>query len=155
MTQDDLGRWLRLLEGTSACEIEHDDGRTRIRLVRQVHRHTSLATTGIPIATVLPPTGATPMEVVAGKARSVRHCISAGLVGTFYRSPSPDQAPFVRVGDIVQEGQTLAIIEAMKLLNSIDADRAGRIVEIGVEDGASVMPDSLLFVLEPLEPAYV
>jgi acetyl-CoA carboxylase biotin carboxyl carrier protein len=77
------------------------------------------------------------------------------MTGTFYRSPAPDQPPFVAVGDVVKEGQTIAVVEAMKLLNALEADCNGRLVEILVEDGVAVSPDTKLFAIEPLEGANV
>ncbi|PIN23220.1 Acetyl-CoA carboxylase [Handroanthus impetiginosus] len=71
------------------------------------------------------------------------------MAGTFYRSPAPGEPPFVKVGDQVQKGQVLCIIEAMKLMNEIEADRSGTIVEILVEDGKPVSFDTPLFVIEP------
>ncbi|XWS57256.1 hypothetical protein CRYUN_Cryun09bG0158600 [Craigia yunnanensis] len=71
------------------------------------------------------------------------------MAGTFYRSPAPGEPPFVKVGDKVQKGQALCVIEAMKLMNEIDADQSGTIVEILVEDGKAVSIDMPLFVIEP------
>ncbi|VVE78665.1 acetyl-CoA carboxylase biotin carboxyl carrier protein [Pandoraea sputorum] len=161
MTHEALASLLRLIEGTSVCEIEHDDGRTRIRLIRQTQQtqprrantHVSQGTQSAATAPQDP--GPTQASVTQPVAKPVAYAITAGLVGTFYRSSAPDQPPFVSVGDVVQEGQTLAIVEAMKLLNSIDADRAGRVTEIVAQDGAAVTPDTVLFRITPLEHAHV
>ena len=75
--------------------------------------------------------------------------IEAPMVGTFYRAPAPDADPFVDVGSQIGEGDTLCIIEAMKLMNEIEADTNGEIVEILVEDGESVEYGQPLFVVEP------
>ncbi|MFB4304035.1 acetyl-CoA carboxylase biotin carboxyl carrier protein [Actinomadura sp. NTSP31] len=77
------------------------------------------------------------------------HAVTAPLVGTFYRSPRPGAAPFVEVGDLVEAGQTVAIVEAMKLMNTIGADVAGRVVEICVDDAAPVEFDQPLMRIEP------
>ena len=69
------------------------------------------------------------------------------IVGTFYRSPSPDEDPFVNVGDTVEKGQTLCIVEAMKIMNEIESDYAGEIKKIFVEDGEPVEYDQPLFVI--------
>lgn len=79
------------------------------------------------------------------------HRVRAPLVGTFYRSPQPGAAPFVEVGDVVEEGRQVAIIEAMKLMNPITVDRAGRVVEVLVRDGEPVEYDQPLLVLEPVQ----
>jgi len=75
--------------------------------------------------------------------------VRSPLVGTFYVAPSPDADPFVRVGDEVEAGQTLAIVEAMKLMNPIVADEAGVVVEVLVSDAESVEYDQALLLLRP------
>ena len=75
--------------------------------------------------------------------------ICSPMVGTFYRSPSPDSAPFVQVGDEVEPGQTLCIIEAMKLMNEIEAEQRGRIAKVLAENGQPVEFGQPLFLLEP------
>ncbi|MGW3785504.1 acetyl-CoA carboxylase biotin carboxyl carrier protein [Micromonospora chokoriensis] len=78
-----------------------------------------------------------------------RAAVRAPIVGTFYRSPEPGASPFVTVGDLVRPGQPVAIVEAMKLMNEVTADRAGRVVAILVEDGQSVEYDQPLVELDP------
>ncbi len=75
--------------------------------------------------------------------------ITAPLVGTFYRSPSPGAPPFVEVGQDVAAGQQVAIVEAMKLMNPVEADRPGRVVDVSVTDGTAVEYGEVLFVLAP------
>ncbi|AUT60523.1 acetyl-CoA carboxylase biotin carboxyl carrier protein [Paraburkholderia sp. SIMBA_049] len=75
------------------------------------------------------------------------HVVTSPMVGTFYRAPSPGADPFVQVGDTVKEGQTICIIEAMKLLNEIESDAAGVIKEILVENGQAVEYGQPLFVI--------
>lgn len=77
--------------------------------------------------------------------------IRSPMVGTFYRRPSPEKAPFVQVGDLIQKGQVVCIIEAMKLFNEIQSEVAGKIVRILVEDAQAVEYDQPLFEVEPLE----
>ena len=72
------------------------------------------------------------------------------MVGMFYRSPSPDSPPFVEEGDVVSEGQTLCIIEAMKIMNEIEADVKGRVVRVLIENAKPVEYNTPLFLLEPL-----
>jgi len=71
------------------------------------------------------------------------------MVGTFYRAPSPGAAPFVNVGDSVKEGQTVCIIEAMKLMNEIEAEVRGRVAQISVENGQPVEYGQTLFLIDP------
>lgn len=79
--------------------------------------------------------------------------VRAPLVGTFYQAPGPGLAPFVEVGHVVEPGQQLAIIEAMKLMNAINADCHGRVKAVHVQDGVPVEFDQPLFDLEPLDEA--
>jgi acetyl-CoA carboxylase biotin carboxyl carrier protein len=72
------------------------------------------------------------------------------MVGTFYRSPAPDADPFVEVGDVIEVGQTVCIIEAMKLMNEIEAETKGRVVRILVENAQPVEFGQKLFLVEPL-----
>ena len=71
------------------------------------------------------------------------------MIGTFYVSANPESPPFVNVGDVVKKGQTLCVIEAMKLFNEIESDIAGKIVEVLVEDANPVEYDQPLFVIDP------
>ncbi len=77
------------------------------------------------------------------------HEIKSPIVGTFYRAPAPDAAPFVQIGTEVQPGTVLCIVEAMKLMNEIESDVRGKIVRIMVENGQPVEYDQTLFLLEP------
>lgn len=77
--------------------------------------------------------------------------IKAPMIGTFYRSPGPDKDPFVKVGDHVKEGETVCIIEAMKLFNEIEAEFSGKITKILVDDATPVEYDQPLFLVEPDE----
>jgi acetyl-CoA carboxylase biotin carboxyl carrier protein len=79
-----------------------------------------------------------------------RHAIVAPLVGTFYRASEPGAKPFVEEGDVVDEGQTVAIVEAMKLMNHVNADRSGQVAEIVVSDGEWVEFEQVLIYLEPV-----
>jgi acetyl-CoA carboxylase biotin carboxyl carrier protein len=76
------------------------------------------------------------------------HEIKSPIVGTYYRSPAPDAAPFIQVGSVIRPGAVLCIIEAMKLMNEIEADVAGKIVKIMVENGQPVEYDQTLFLVE-------
>ena len=85
----------------------------------------------------------------AGAAADNRHPVVAPLVGTFYRRLGPGAKAFVEEGDVVEEGQTVAILEAMKLMNQVKADRAGKIAEIIAKDGDWVEFEQVLMYLEP------
>jgi acetyl-CoA carboxylase biotin carboxyl carrier protein len=79
--------------------------------------------------------------------------VAAPMVGTFYHAPAPGEPAFVKVGDVVEPGQQVGILEAMKLMNPIEADRAGRVVEILVPDATPVEYDQPLIALVPVEDA--
>ena len=72
------------------------------------------------------------------------------MVGTFYKAPAPDAAPFVKEGDIVKEGQTVCVIEAMKLMNEIKSEIKGKVTKVMVENGQAVDFGQALFVIEPV-----
>ncbi|MFT5511942.1 MAG: acetyl-CoA carboxylase biotin carboxyl carrier protein [Bacteroidia bacterium] len=76
--------------------------------------------------------------------------IKSPMIGTFYRSPSPDKPNFVEVGDEIREGQTICIVEAMKLFNEIESEVSGRIVKVLVDDASPVEYDQPLFIVEPI-----
>jgi acetyl-CoA carboxylase biotin carboxyl carrier protein len=107
--------------------------------------------TAAPAAIAVPAAGTGDPPAEAGRTAEGRTTITAPLVGTFYRCPEPGSPAFVDVGDPVESGQEVAIIEAMKLMNVITAEQPGRIVDILVADGAPVEYGQELFVVEPLE----
>jgi acetyl-CoA carboxylase biotin carboxyl carrier protein len=93
------------------------------------------------------PAGAAAAPAAPAAAAPQGHVVTSPMVGTFYRAPSPGADPFIQVGDTVKEGQTLCIIEAMKLLNEIESDHSGVIKEILVENGQAVEYGQPLFVI--------
>ncbi|PON59120.1 Acetyl-CoA biotin carboxyl carrier [Parasponia andersonii] len=102
-----------------------------------------------PVPASSPPPSATPFPAAAKSAKSSLPPLKCPMAGTFYRSSAPGEPSFVKVGDKVQKGQVLCIIEAMKLMNEIEADQSGTIVEIIAEDGKPVSVDTPLFVIQP------
>ena len=98
-------------------------------------------------ASTAPPTPSEPVPAAAERAEE--HIVKSPIVGTFYAGPSPDAGPFVRVGDKVEAGQTVCIIEAMKLMNEIEADISGEIARVMVENGQPVEYGEPLFALRP------
>jgi len=135
----DLVRTLAaLLEETGLTEIEYAVGERRIRVVRGAPA-VSAVTLSMPAAAAAP----APAAVTEAPGT-----VKAPMVGTAYLAPSPDAAPFVKLGDSVREGQPLLIIEAMKVMNQIPAPRAGKVAQILVADGAPVEYGQPLIVLE-------
>lgn len=88
--------------------------------------------------------GGVPLENTGGYLS-----IRSPMVGTFYRSPSPDKGPYVKVGDVIEKGTVVCIIEAMKLFNEIDSEHSGKIVKVMVEDAQPVEYDQVLFLIDP------
>ena len=127
------------------AELEVESGALRVRVVR---RHAPAAVTSV--AGAAP--AALPQAVVperAAEAAAGTVTIEAPMVGTFYRATNPDTAPFVNEGDTIKEGQTLCIIEAMKLMNEIESKLSGRVVKILVENAQPVEFGQPLFLVEP------
>jgi acetyl-CoA carboxylase biotin carboxyl carrier protein len=85
---------------------------------------------------------------VAAEAAAAGHTVKSPMVGTFYRSSSPGAAPFVQVGDTVKEGDTLCIIEAMKILNEIESDKSGTVKQVLCENGQAVEYGQALYIIE-------
>ena len=97
-----------------------------------------------------PPSVQTPTQSTTPDSVISNHVIiKSPIIGTFYRKPSPDKDNFVNVGDEITEGQTLCVIEAMKLFNEIESDISGKVVKILVDDASPVEFDQPLFVIEP------
>lgn len=102
-----------------------------------------------PVASTLAAAGPVPTETVAAAPEQVTgHLVKSPMVGTFYRSASPGSAPFVELGSAVKEGDTLCIIEAMKILNEIEADKSGTVTKILGENGQAVEYGQPLFIIE-------
>jgi acetyl-CoA carboxylase biotin carboxyl carrier protein len=89
-----------------------------------------------------------PAPTPESPAADQQHEIKSPIVGTFYRSPAPEAAPFIQVGSVVEPGTVLCIVEAMKLMNEIESDISGKIVKILVENGQPVEYDQTLFLVE-------
>ena len=101
-------------------------------------------------ASAPPPAAAAPAAAAAKPAEKPGIVVTSPFVGTFYRTPAPDQPPFAEVGSVVKKGQVLCIVEAMKLMNEIEAEVAGRVAEIMVENGQPVEFGQALFRIEPV-----
>ncbi len=151
----DLERIERLLDmfaRAPVAELEFSEDGWRIRLTRA---GTTPAVVGT--AEASPPHVPTVNGPVAApeakRSAQGAHVVAAGLAGILHRRPAPDKPPFVAVGDLVEDGQTLGIMEAMKTLIGVEADRAGRISEIFWEDGASVQSGEPLFAIVPADIA--
>ncbi len=116
-----------------------------VEMVPVVHAAAAPLAAHAPVVAA-PAVAAAPVKEVADNLIKV----TSPMVGTFYRASSPEADPFVQVGDQVSHGQTVCIIEAMKLMNDITADKAGKVVQILVKDGEPVEYGQVLMLLEPL-----
>jgi acetyl-CoA carboxylase biotin carboxyl carrier protein len=139
---------IELVEGSGIAELEISEGEERVRITRTVAAAQQIyaAAPQQPVAPVAVQAAA-PAAEPAKAAAPEGHIVKSPMVGTFYRSASPGAKPFVDVGQSVNSGDTLCIIEAMKLLNEIDADAGGVIKAILVENGQPVEFGQPLFVI--------
>ena len=149
-----LKKLIDLVQESGIGEIEITEGEEKVRISRQPAGGTPLIMASpsmhMPMA-ALPQAGAAPAapaEAAAKAEEPTGHTLKSPMVGTFYRAPSPGAPAFVEVGQSVTKGQTLCIIEAMKLLNEIESDVAGTIKSVLVENGQPVEYGQPLFLIE-------
>jgi len=143
-----LKKLIDLVEGSGIAELEITEGEEKVRISRTGSPHAPVNAIVTP-AVALPaaPAAATPVNGEPGAAQSGGHVLKSPMVGTFYRAPTPGAKAFVEVGQTVNEGDAVCIIEAMKLLNEIEADRSGVIKAILVENGQPVEYGHALMVI--------
>jgi len=133
---------IELVESSGIGELEVQEGEERVRITRASAGAASAAPTNqvfsvappVQVPAIAPAVLESPAQVIESEG----HFVKSPMVGTFYRAASPGAKPFVEVGDTVQEGDTLCIIEAMKLMNEIEADKAGVVKQILAENGQPV-----------------
>lgn len=150
-----IRKLIELLEETGITEIEIKEGEESVRLSRygntgapaSAHYAPPISTT-----TVIPVTSNPVVEINTLSKEETKlpqgHKVRSPMVGTMYTSPSPDASPFVSIGQSVKTGDTLCIIEAMKMFNEIEADKDGKITAILVANGDPVEYDQPLFIIE-------
>jgi len=147
-----LKKLIDLVQESGIAELEITEGEEKVKIVKG-GAVTVAAPTGVMMAPVAAPeqrpAAAAPSPAAAAEepAAPEGHVVKAPMVGTFYRSPSPDAKVFVEVGQAVKEGDTICIIEAMKLMNEIEADASGTVKAILVENGQPVEYGQPLFIL--------
>lgn len=137
-----------LLQESGIAEIEVKEGEESVRISRQGAGTPMMPTYTVPAAAPAAPAAVAAKPVAAAPAVDTRHTVKAPMVGTFYRAPSPGAKPFVEVGQTVKQGQTLCVVEAMKMLNQIESDKSGVVTAILVENETPVQFDQPLFVIE-------
>lgn len=165
---DEISQLIEMLERHEVTEFEIERGEEKLKLKRGSLTQTFIQTAA-PIASVAPAAvlsapAAAPVvspsigsaaengraeNGVASSSSSSAHEIKSPMVGTFYRRPAPDAKPFVDVGSVVKKGDVLCIVEAMKLMNEIEADMSGKIVEVRLDDGQMVEYGEVLFRIDP------
>ena len=138
-----------LVSDSNVSELEITEAEGKVRIVKS---------SGAPLVTQQPAAAlaaqpiAAPLQVApsaeAAPVADTRHAVKSPMVGTFYRSASPGAKPFVEVGDVVKEGDTICIIEAMKILNEIEADKSGTVSKIQCENGQAVEYGQPLFLID-------
>ena len=143
---------IELVEESGVAELEITEGEESVRICRFPSGIPAAIAAPAPGAAVAPaaaPAALSPAEQpeAAPAAEPEGHKVTAPMVGTYYASPSPSAEPFVQVGDEVQVGDTLCVIEAMKMMNQIDAEVAGRVKAIQVENAEPVEFGQVLFVI--------
>lgn len=145
MNLDQLKKVIKIFESSSLSELEIEDGKTRLRLTKG-KREKSVIPEGRSVAVIENKR----VEEKRKKKKEEKKLFSVNspLVGTFYRSHSPEDEPFAEIGDRVEVGQTLCIIEAMKVMNEITSDVEGKIKEITAKNGDPVEYDQELFLIE-------
>ncbi|MBG7601898.1 MAG: acetyl-CoA carboxylase biotin carboxyl carrier protein [Gammaproteobacteria bacterium] len=154
-----IKKLIELVEASDVAEIEINEGEDSIRISRIGSAPPPIMAMPQIMQTALPPAGAAatvPAAAAEPHAAPVAeeepahtgHTVNSPMVGTFYRSASPESSAFVEVGKSVTEGDTLCIIEAMKILNQIESDTSGTVKKILVENGQPVEYNQPLFVIE-------
>jgi acetyl-CoA carboxylase biotin carboxyl carrier protein len=150
-----IRKLIELLEETGISEIEIKEGEESLRL----SRHSSVSMEAPQVryvsAPVQQPASPAPNNAIPAHHEHKPavpmvsgHKIRSPMVGTMYTSPSPENPPFVTIGQSVKVGDTLCIVEAMKMFNEIESDRAGKVVDILVKNGEPVEYDQILFIIE-------
>lgn len=151
MKEANIRKFIEIFQESGVEELEYQESfwrgiRLKLSRNRRVEGATILQappTTPAPVAAAPPAAAATPVD-------DGLHVVTSPMVGTFYRSPSPEAESFVNVGDRVKVGQTICIIEAMKIMNEIEADVDGEVVEADIDSGRPVEYGQTLFSIRPV-----
>ena len=158
MNQKELKELIEFLIEKDIAEFELERGDVKVRIKRAGEHVVSIAqstphfavhpaSASVPVVSGAPGPAAHPAKETAAPAEEGLHSVRSPIVGTFYESPSPGSPPFVKAGDVVELGQVLCIIEAMKLMNEIESDVGGEIVKKLVANGQPIEYGQELFVI--------
>lgn len=140
-----------LVSDSNVSELEITEAEGKVRIVKSMGVAAPVmvqpAAVAAPLAAA-PVAAASAAEAPATPVAATGHAVKSPMVGTFYRSSSPGAAPFVQIGAVVKEGDTLCIIEAMKILNEIESDKSGTVTQILCENGQATEYGQPLFIIE-------
>ncbi len=138
-----------LVSDSNVSELEITEAEGKVRIVKSMGVAAPVVMQAAPVAAA-PVVAASiaAVEAPAPAAAPAGHAVKSPMVGTFYRSSSPGAAPFIQIGSVVKEGDTLCIIEAMKILNEIESDKSGTVTQILCENGQAVEYGQPLFIVE-------
>ena len=156
MNLKELKELIDMLKNTDITEVEIERSGVKVRLRKggDVTFHPAMPRMEYPPASIVAPAHAEPDKqaapTAAPAAPSNQITVTSPIVGTFYRSSSPDKPSYVEVGDVVKKGQVLCIIEAMKLMNEIESEAAGKVVQALVDNNQPVEYGQPLFLIEPM-----
>jgi len=142
-----------LVSESNVSELEITEAEGKVRIVKSAPVAAAAPVTysmaPAPVAPAVVPVEMAPAPVAAAApVVPAGHTVKSPMVGTFYRASSPGAKPFVEVGDAIKEGETICIVEAMKILNEIEADKSGTVTQILVENGQAVEYGQPLYVIE-------
>ena len=144
-----IKKLIELVEESGISELEISEGEESVRISRNSPVSAApIQYAAAPAPVAAAPTAAPVAAEAAAPAVPAGHQVLSPMVGTFYGAPSPDAKPFVKVGQSVTAGETLCIVEAMKMMNQIEADKSGVVTAILVEDGQPVEFDQALVIIE-------
>ena len=158
MNQKEIKELIEFLKQQDIAEFELERGDVKVRIKRNVPgaapTYIAAPVAAAPIPTQVAPPVATaadtaPQVQAPAAAEEKLHVVKSPIVGTFYESPSPGSPPYVKPGDMVEVGQLLCIVEAMKLMNEIESDVAGEIVKKFINNGQPIEYGQELFVIRP------
>ena len=152
MTNQEIQELIEIFRasGLAEMEVQRESGRLRLTRASSLQDAAISAPPSAPIATTVPVAASPAPPVKPAAAESDHIIVKSPIVGTYYDSPSPGVLPFVTIGDSVEPGQALCIIESMKLMNEIEAEVAGTIVHKLCENGRPVEYGEALFAIRPL-----
>jgi oxaloacetate decarboxylase (Na+ extruding) subunit alpha len=156
MNLKELKELIDILKDTDISEVEVERSGVRVKIKKggDITYHTAMPRMEYPPAALVAPSVPAPVieqaqaakAIEAAKANQIK--VASPIVGTFYRASSPDKPAYVEVGDVVKKGQILCIIEAMKLMNEIESEAAGKVVQVLIESGQPVEYGQALFLIE-------